>query len=117
MEEIQEKSAAAANHVANVLLHEGAEYDRPHAFLGADQIDLTYRFNRRVNGGDKWHSHLTKFDAVELRHEAVTHCFCSNTRLIGNKKHGSFDHGSLRCWRVIAGKVFHLTHRPTSSAL
>ena len=61
----------------------------------ADQIDLANRFNCLVNGGDKWHSHLTKFDAVELRHEAVTHGLCSNTRLVGNEEYGSFNHGNL----------------------
>ena len=70
------------------------------AFLGADQIDLADRLNRLVNRGDKWHSHLTKFDAVELCHETVTHRFCCNARLIGNKEHGSLNHGSLGCWRI-----------------
>src|SRR3979490_1493422 len=106
MEEIQEKSAAAADHIANILLHEGTEYDRPHAFLGPDQIDLAYRLDRLVNRGDKWHSHLTKFDAVELRHEAVSHCFCSNARLVGNKKHGSLYHGSLRFGASSPAKCF-----------
>ncbi len=88
-----------------------------HAFLNTHQIDLANRLNRLVNRGDKWHSHLAKFDAVELRHEAVTHRFCGYARLIGNKEYGSFNHGSLKCRRLAADKVFHLNHRPTSSAL
>jgi hypothetical protein len=59
---------------------------------------------------------LTKFDAVELRHEAVTHCFGSNAGLVGYKKYGSFYHGNLSL-TAIRREVFHLTHCRTSSAL
>ena len=58
-------------------------------------IDLPDRLDRLVNGGDKWHSHLAKFDAVELRHEAVAHRLCGYAGLIGYKKHSSLYHGSL----------------------
>ena len=95
VEKIQEKSIAAANHVAHVFAHQRAEYDGPNALLSAHQIDLADRLDRLVNRGDKWHSHLPKLNAVELCHEAVTHCFRCNAGLIGYEKYSSFNHGNL----------------------
>ena len=76
------------------------------AFLRRDQIDLSDGLNCLVNGGDKWHSHLAKFDAVELRHETVTHGFCGNPRLVGNEEYGSFNHGNLTLVGAFAVKCF-----------
>jgi hypothetical protein len=52
---------------------------------------------------------LTKFDAVELRHETVTHCFCGNPRLVGNEEYGSFNHGNLTSIGAFAVKCFTYT--------
>jgi hypothetical protein len=95
VKKIKEESGAAAHDVADIFLHQCAEYHGAHALLRGHQIDLADSLNCLVNRGDKWHSHLAKFDTVELRHETVAHRFCGNTRLIGNKEYGSFKHGNL----------------------
>src|SRR5271155_5738883 len=114
IEKIQKKAGAAADHIAHVFLHQGAEYDRPHALVLADQIDFANRLYRLVNGGDKWHSHLPKFNTVELCHEAVAHRLCGDPCLVRNKKHSSFSHGSP-IWRLLRPEAFHLTNRRTSN--
>jgi hypothetical protein len=59
---------------------------------------------------------LAKFDAVELRHEAVTHCFRSDARLVGYEEHCSLNHGNLSISGIAAAVLLNLTYRWTSSS-
>ena len=71
-EKIKEQAVAFQHDVAQLILHERAEHDRPHAFLLRGAIDLAHGLLCLVNARHKWQSHRPKFEAAELRQQAVT---------------------------------------------
>ena len=83
---------AALDDRPQVILHEGAEHDRPRAVGDAGRIDPPYGFLCLVNGGDKWQSHLSEFEAFELRKQAVPHRFGGHAGLVRDEKNGSSVH-------------------------
>src|SRR6185437_10709014 len=98
-EEVEEEAISAHYHVAQLILHERAEYDRPESFLLRGAVDPAHRLLRLVKGGHKWQSHGPKLQALELGHEAVTQCFRGHSRLVRHEEYGSTAHGvRLSCY-------------------
>jgi hypothetical protein len=93
-EEIEEQTLARQHDVAQVVLHEGAENDRPHALLRGSAIDAADRLLCLVNARYEWQSHRPKFEPVELREQTVTHRLCRHARLVRDEKYGSAAHVS-----------------------
>ena len=88
-EEIEEQTIGAEHDVAQLILHQRAENDGPHALFGGRAVDRAHGFVRLVNAGHKWQSHGPKFDALELCHQAVAQCFGGHSRLVGYEENGS----------------------------
>src|SRR6202035_2111667 len=93
-EQIKEQGIRRHHDLAQVVLHQRAEHDRPQALLLGRTVDAPYGFLRLVKARHKWQSHRPKFLSLELRHETVAQCFRGHTRLVGNEEYGSTAHGA-----------------------
>jgi len=101
VEEVEEQPVAEFHQRADFLLDQRAEHDGPHAVVERRGVDLPYGFHCLVSTGDKWQSHLPKFEPVELREQAVPHRLGSHAGLIRHEKYGSSRHSRV----ALPGKV------------
>jgi hypothetical protein len=92
-EEVEEKAVGPHHHVAQLILHQRAEYDRADSFLLGRAVDPAYRLLRLVKRRYKWQSHGPKLQALELGHQAVTQRFRGHSRLVRYEEYGSTAHG------------------------
>jgi len=94
-EQIKEQRIRRHDDLAQVILHQRAEHDRPQALLLGRAVDAPDRFLCLVNARHKWQSHRAKFQPLELRHETVAQCFRSHPRLVRDEKYRSTAHGAV----------------------
>ena len=106
VEEIQKQAVGFLDHGTQLVLHKCAEYDWPRAFLFRNEVDLPRRFVCLVKCRDEWQSHRAKFQAIELRQQAVPHGFRGHASLVRDEKNGSAVHGSSFTGTSCIG-VFH----------
>src|SRR5437870_2049478 len=93
-EKIQEQAVRRHDNITQIVLHQGAENDGPDALLLRGAVDAPDSLVRLVNARYKWQSHWSKFQAFELRHEAVAHGFRSHTSLVRYEENGSTTHSA-----------------------
>ena len=92
VEEIQQQTPAAANHPADLVVHERREHDGPHTFHLGGQVDPPHHLLRLVYAVDKWQSHAPKSEPVELGEQAVAEGFRGDPGLVGYEKNRPVIH-------------------------